>query len=178
MMPSTLSSASHHHALSSCRPLQSASSTKASTSSRSTSSSSSRRDFVRFSRRAASATSTVKVSADAKKETTVEYQRTKAKEMVKYFKEMQYQQLVEDSTVFGWTKKNEINNGRWTMFGLLVGMMTEYATGVDFIDQIKHSACWSDRMWQDVARADTCADVGCALHDGRCHHADRSWLRW
>merc|ERR1711943_35728 len=39
--------------------------------------------------------------------------------------------------VFGWTKKNEINNGRWTMFGLLVGMMTEYATGVDFIDQIK-----------------------------------------
>merc|ERR1719261_2032839 len=102
-MPSTLSSASHHHALSSFRPLQSASSTKASTSSRSTSSSSSRRDFVRFSRRAASATSTVKVSADAKKETTVEYQ-----------------QLVEDSTVFGWTKKNEINNGRWTMFGLLV----------------------------------------------------------
>ena len=79
----------------------------------------------------------MKVSADAKKETTVEYQRTKAKEMVKYFKEMQYQQLVEDSTVFGWTKKNEINNGRWTMFGLLVGMMTEYATGVDFIDQIK-----------------------------------------
>ena len=39
--------------------------------------------------------------------------------------------------VFGWTPKNEINNGRWTMFGLLVGMMTEYATGVDFIDQIK-----------------------------------------
>jgi hypothetical protein len=61
----------------------------------------------------------------------------KAKEMVKYFKEQQYQQLVEDSTVFGFTKKNEINNGRWTMFGLLVGMMTEYATGVDFIDQIK-----------------------------------------
>ena len=57
--------------------------------------------------------------------------------MVKYFQEQQYQQLVEDSTVFGFTKKNEINNGRWTMFGLLVGMMTEYATGVDFIDQIK-----------------------------------------
>jgi phage major head subunit gpT-like protein len=72
-----------------------------------------------------------------KDNTTIEYQRTKAKEMVKYFKEQQYQQLVEDSTVFGFTKKNEINNGRWTMFGLLVGMMTEYATGVDFIDQIK-----------------------------------------
>jgi phage major head subunit gpT-like protein len=98
---------------------------------------------MRFSRASSSAatttpTTTVRVSADAsKKDTTIEYQRVKAKEMVKYFKEQQYQQLVEDSTVFGFTKKNEINNGRWTMFGLLVGMMTEYATGVDFIDQIK-----------------------------------------
>lgn len=32
---------------------------------------------------------------------------------------------------------NEILNGRWVMFGLLVGMLTEYATGVDFIDQLK-----------------------------------------
>ena len=38
---------------------------------------------------------------------------------------------------FGWTAKNEISNGRWVMFGLLVGMLTEYATGVDFINQIK-----------------------------------------
>ena len=68
---------------------------------------------------------------------TVEYQRKKAKEMVKFFKQQQYNQAVEDSQVFGWTPKNEINNGRWTMFGLLVGMMTEYATGVDFIDQIR-----------------------------------------
>ena len=68
---------------------------------------------------------------------TVEYQRRKAKEMVKFFKQQQFEQAVEDSQVFGWTPKNEINNGRWTMFGLLVGMMTEYATGVDFIDQIK-----------------------------------------
>jgi|TARA_B110000977_G_scaffold73973_2_gene100104 hypothetical protein len=68
---------------------------------------------------------------------TVEYQRKKAKEMVKFFKQQQYDQAVEDSQVFGMTPKNEINNGRWTMFGLLVGMMTEYATGVDFIDQIK-----------------------------------------
>merc|ERR1711990_1542 len=68
---------------------------------------------------------------------TVEYQRRKAKEMVKFFKQQAYDQAVEDSQVFGWTPKNEINNGRWTMFGLLVGMMTEYATGVDFIDQVK-----------------------------------------
>ena len=40
-----------------------------------------------------------------------------------------YDKAVEDSQVFGFTPANEINNGRWTMFGLLVGMMTEYATG-------------------------------------------------
>ena len=98
---------------------------------------------LRRSGKASSSTSTTATTTQAmtttqqKDNTTIEYQRTKAKEMVKYFKEQQYQQLVEDSTVFGFTKKNEINNGRWTMFGLLVGMMTEYATGVDFIDQIK-----------------------------------------
>ena len=117
------------------RPLNSVSSSMKASTSRSSS--------MRFSRASSAATTTtVRVSADAsaggsKKDTTIEYQRVKAKEMVKYFKEQQYQQLVEDSTVFGFTKKNEINNGRWTMFGLLVGMMTEYATGVDFIDQIK-----------------------------------------
>ncbi|EEH59125.1 high light induced protein like, chloroplast precursor [Micromonas pusilla CCMP1545] len=68
---------------------------------------------------------------------TVEYQRRKAKEMVQFFKQQDYDQAVEESQVFGFTAKNEINNGRWTMFGLLVGMLTEYATGVDFIDQIK-----------------------------------------
>jgi hypothetical protein len=39
--------------------------------------------------------------------------------------------------VFGFTKANEINNGRWVMFALLVGAMTEYATGVNFPDQLK-----------------------------------------
>jgi hypothetical protein len=39
--------------------------------------------------------------------------------------------------VFGWTLKNEINNGRWVMMGLAIGMLTEYATGVDFINQLK-----------------------------------------
>ncbi len=40
-------------------------------------------------------------------------------------------------SVFGWTKSNEISNGRWVMFGLFVGMVTEYATGVDFPNQLK-----------------------------------------
>lgn len=39
--------------------------------------------------------------------------------------------------VFGWTPNNEISNGRWVMFGLMVGALTEYATGVDFINQIR-----------------------------------------
>jgi len=30
---------------------------------------------------------------------------------------------------FGWTKANEINNGRWVMFGFAVGLLTEFATG-------------------------------------------------
>ena len=40
-------------------------------------------------------------------------------------------------SVFGWTPNNEIGNGRWVMFGLLVGLLTEYATGVNIVDQIK-----------------------------------------
>jgi hypothetical protein len=31
--------------------------------------------------------------------------------------------------VFGWTPANEIGNGRWVMFGVFVGLLTEYATG-------------------------------------------------
>lgn len=39
--------------------------------------------------------------------------------------------------VFGWTDANEIGNGRWVMFGVFVGLLTEYATGVDFPNQIR-----------------------------------------
>jgi hypothetical protein len=38
--------------------------------------------------------------------------------------------------LFGWTPANEIGNGRWVMFGVFVGLLTEYATGVDFPNQI------------------------------------------
>ncbi|GAX79193.1 hypothetical protein CEUSTIGMA_g6633.t1 [Chlamydomonas eustigma] len=69
---------------------------------------------------------------------TVEYQRQRAKEMTKYFKELKVQQQIQQKgEVFGWTRPNEINNGRWVMFGLLVGMLTEYATGVDFPHQLQ-----------------------------------------
>ncbi|CAI5508209.1 unnamed protein product [Closterium sp. Naga37s-1] len=67
---------------------------------------------------------------------TVEYQRQAAKEMVAYFQEKKYEQDVRDGKVLGFTTKNEIGNGRWAMFGLSVGLLTEYATGVNFPDQL------------------------------------------
>jgi hypothetical protein len=54
---------------------------------------------------------------------TEEYQREKAKELVQFFREQRLQELSRDSQVFGWTPVNEIGNGRWVMFGLLVGLL-------------------------------------------------------
>ena len=68
---------------------------------------------------------------------TIEYQRQRAKEMVKYFKQLKLEESVTQASGFGWTAGNEISNGRWVMFGLMVGMLTEYATGVDFPEQLK-----------------------------------------
>jgi hypothetical protein len=68
---------------------------------------------------------------------TLEYQRMRAKEMVRYFKEMKLEEQIVQARGFGWTSGNEISNGRWVMFGLMVGMLTEYATGVDFPEQLK-----------------------------------------
>nr|XP_043607747.1 light-harvesting complex-like protein OHP2, chloroplastic [Erigeron canadensis] len=67
---------------------------------------------------------------------TMEFQRQKAKELQQYFK----QKKLEEANVgpfFGFIAKNEISNGRWAMFGFAVGMLTEYATGSDFVDQVK-----------------------------------------
>mmetsp|Transcript_40202 Transcript_40202/g.89205 ORF Transcript_40202/g.89205 Transcript_40202/m.89205 type:complete len:164 (-) Transcript_40202:809-1300(-) len=85
----------------------------------------------------ASPASTTTAESSAPRVITIEYQRQRAKEMNKYFKELKLQEQITKAQVFGWTPANEINNGRWVMFGLLVGMLTEYATGVDFIDQLK-----------------------------------------
>nr|GME04764.1 light-harvesting complex-like protein OHP2, chloroplastic [Ipomoea batatas]GME18340.1 light-harvesting complex-like protein OHP2, chloroplastic [Ipomoea batatas] len=67
---------------------------------------------------------------------TLEFQRQKAKELQEYFK----QKKLDDANqgpFFGFIGKNEISNGRWAMFGFAVGMLTEYATGSDFVDQVK-----------------------------------------
>eukprot|EP00244_Chara_vulgaris_P012954 TRINITY_DN707_c0_g1_i3.p1 TRINITY_DN707_c0_g1~~TRINITY_DN707_c0_g1_i3.p1 ORF type:complete len:170 (+),score=24.56 TRINITY_DN707_c0_g1_i3:698-1207(+) len=68
---------------------------------------------------------------------TIEFQRQKAKELIAYFEEKKYEEKVRQGRIFGWTRPNEINNGRWTMFGIAVGLLTEYATGVSLVDQIK-----------------------------------------
>eukprot|EP00232_Nephroselmis_pyriformis_P001131 CAMPEP_0182912898 /NCGR_PEP_ID=MMETSP0034_2-20130328/37756_1 /TAXON_ID=156128 /ORGANISM="Nephroselmis pyriformis, Strain CCMP717" /LENGTH=137 /DNA_ID=CAMNT_0025049591 /DNA_START=33 /DNA_END=446 /DNA_ORIENTATION=+ len=67
---------------------------------------------------------------------TIEYQRQRAKEMTKYYQDVQLEKAIIESQVFGWTERAERSNGRWVMFGLLVGMLTEYATGVNFPEQV------------------------------------------
>ncbi|KAA8537939.1 hypothetical protein F0562_027481 [Nyssa sinensis] len=67
---------------------------------------------------------------------TLEFQRQKAKELQEYFKQKKLEEA-DQGPFFGFIGKNEIANGRWAMFGFAVGMLTEYATGSDFVDQVK-----------------------------------------
>ncbi|XP_051124163.1 light-harvesting complex-like protein OHP2, chloroplastic [Andrographis paniculata] len=67
---------------------------------------------------------------------TLEFQRQKAKELQEYFKQKKIEEAAQ-GPFFGFVGKNEIANGRWAMFGFAVGMLTEYATGSDFVDQVK-----------------------------------------
>ena len=57
--------------------------------------------------------------------------------MTAYFKAQKAAAAAEAAQTFGWTAKNEILNGRWVMFGVGVGLLTEYATGVSMADQLK-----------------------------------------
>ncbi|KAK1555171.1 hypothetical protein Q3G72_022918 [Acer saccharum] len=66
---------------------------------------------------------------------TLEFQRLKAKELQDYFKQKKFEEANKAAPFFGFLPKNEISNGRWAMFGFAVGMLTEYATGSDFVDQ-------------------------------------------
>ncbi|KAM3361237.1 light-harvesting complex-like protein OHP2, chloroplastic isoform X1 [Capsicum galapagoense] len=76
------------------------------------------------------------VAVDAKNVITMEFQRQKAKELQDYFKQKKLEEA-NQGPFFGFIGKNEISNGRWAMFGFAVGMLTEYATGSDFVDQVK-----------------------------------------
>ncbi|XP_055836071.1 light-harvesting complex-like protein OHP2, chloroplastic [Solanum dulcamara] len=79
----------------------------------------------------------VAVSAtEGKNVITMEFQRQKAKDLQEYFKQKKLEEA-NQGPFFGFIAKNEISNGRWAMFGFAVGMLTEYATGSDFVDQVK-----------------------------------------
>ncbi|KGN46119.1 light-harvesting complex-like protein OHP2, chloroplastic [Cucumis sativus] len=67
---------------------------------------------------------------------TLEFQRLKAKELQEYFKQKKLDEA-DQGPFFGFIGKNEISNGRWAMFGFAVGLLTEYATGSNFVDQVK-----------------------------------------
>ncbi|KAJ8760465.1 hypothetical protein K2173_015132 [Erythroxylum novogranatense] len=67
---------------------------------------------------------------------TLEFQRQKAKELQDFFKQRKLEEA-NQGPFFGFIGKNEIINGRWAMFGFAVGMLTEYATGSDFVDQLE-----------------------------------------
>eukprot|EP01025_Chloroclados_australasicus_P017159 TRINITY_DN1873_c0_g1_i1.p5 TRINITY_DN1873_c0_g1~~TRINITY_DN1873_c0_g1_i1.p5 ORF type:complete len:152 (+),score=16.18 TRINITY_DN1873_c0_g1_i1:1068-1523(+) len=75
--------------------------------------------------------------APSKSVVTIEFQRRMAKEMTSYFRNLKEEEAISQSQVFGFTLANEINNGRWVMMGLAIGLLTEYSTGVNFIDQLK-----------------------------------------
>ncbi|KAL1357767.1 hypothetical protein AAHE18_05G278300 [Arachis hypogaea] len=64
------------------------------------------------------------------------FERQKAKELQEYFKQKKLDDA-DQGHAFGFIGKNEINNGRWAMFGFAVGLLTEYATGSNFVDQVK-----------------------------------------
>ncbi|KIZ07382.1 hypothetical protein MNEG_0569 [Monoraphidium neglectum] len=66
--------------------------------------------------------------------------------MRKYFEDAKLEVATTKAQVFGWTPDNEIGNGRWVMFGFFVGMMTEYATGVDFIHQLEQIVSYTG-LW-------------------------------
>ncbi|CAM6060851.1 unnamed protein product [Sphagnum tenellum] len=82
---------------------------------------------------AAAAASSSKLSSSV----SIEYQRQRAKEMQEYFLDKKFEEQIRAGRLFGWTRKNEIGNGRWAMFGIAVGLLTEYATGSSFVEQLK-----------------------------------------
>lgn len=59
-----------------------------------------------------------------------------AKELQDYFRQKKLEEA-DQGPFFGFIAKNEIANGRWAMFGFAVGLLTEYATGSNFVEQLK-----------------------------------------
>ncbi len=63
---------------------------------------------------AAAAASSGKLSSSV----SIEYQRQRAKEMQDYFLDKKFEEQIRAGRLFGWTRKNEIGNGRCVQFFL------------------------------------------------------------
>ena len=53
------------------------------------------------------------------------------------YRRVREDQEYEDARLLGWTKQAEMYNSRFAMFFLVVGLLTEYWTGVDLPGQIE-----------------------------------------
>jgi hypothetical protein len=64
---------------------------------------------------------------------SIEYQRQRAKELQEYFLDKKYEEKVRGERIFGWTRKNEIANGR--SVELLQGPCGSLIMRKDCVDQ-------------------------------------------
>jgi hypothetical protein len=62
---------------------------------------------------ASSSAAPAKVTPSKSTAVSIEYQRQRAKELQEYFLDKKYEEQVRADRIFGWTRKNEIVNGRY-----------------------------------------------------------------
>ena len=64
-------------------------------------------------------------------------QSTELAKLEEEYKKTRLQQEYDDARILGWTGRAEMFNGRFAMFFLVVGLLTEYWTGVTIPGQIE-----------------------------------------
>jgi len=64
-------------------------------------------------------------------------QNTELSKLEEKYKKVRLQQEYDDARILGWTGRAETFNGRFAMFFLSVGLLTEYWTGVTIPGQIE-----------------------------------------
>lgn len=64
-------------------------------------------------------------------------QATALSKLEEKYKKVRLQQEYDDARILGWTGQAETFNGRFAMFFLVVGLLTEYWTGVTIPGQIE-----------------------------------------
>jgi len=64
-------------------------------------------------------------------------QNTALTKMEEKYRKVRLQQEYDDARILGWTGRAETFNGRFAMFFLVVGLLTEYWTGITIPGQIE-----------------------------------------